>query len=120
MTFFKYCTISSALYGHQAYSILPMDLPCFVRHESGQIELQLSFLTRHLLLQSHGHSASITWYTTLRLGASASNADVRRAYRQLAGKWHPDKWINKSKSEQDQASQQFADISDAYAALSNA
>jgi len=56
----------------------------------------------------------------LRLGASASNADVRRAYRQLAGKWHPDKWINKSKSEQDQASQQFADISDAYAALSNA
>ncbi|DBA95476.1 TPA: hypothetical protein ACH3X3_013341 [Trebouxia sp. C0006] len=70
--------------------------------------------------KSHGHSASITWYTTLRLGASASNADVRRAYRQLAGKWHPDKWINKRKSEQDQASQQFADISDAYAALSNA
>ncbi|KAA6419569.1 MAG: hypothetical protein FRX49_10494 [Trebouxia sp. A1-2] len=70
--------------------------------------------------KSHGHTASSTWYKTLGLHASASNADVRCAYRQLAGKWHPDKWINKSKSEQEQASKQFADISDAYAALNKA
>ncbi len=88
--------------------------------DSCKNEQQLLFLITKVLLQSHGHSPSSTWYTTLGLGASASNADVRRAYRQLAGKWHPDKWVNKSKSEQEQASQRFADISDAYAALNNA
>ena len=89
-------------------------------HEPWQIEQQLLFLITKELVQSHEHSASSSWYTTLELGASASNEDVRRAYRQLAGKWHPDKWVNKSKSEQEQASQQFADISDAYAALNTA
>ncbi len=107
------CIVWSSSLQHLADGCITVFGPC-------QIEQQLLFLITKVFLQSHGHSASSTWYTTLGLGASASNADVRRAYRQLAGKWHPDKWVDKSKSEQEHASQQFANISDAYATLNTA
>ena len=57
------------------------------------------------------------FFKVLGLGPSADAASVRRAYRQLAGKRHPDKWGSHSKQDQDAAAKQFAQIAEAYAAL---
>ena len=53
------------------------------------------------------------YYKTLGLSSSATNAEIKVAYRRLAKKYHPDK--NKSK----QASQLFIEVNEAYAYLTN-
>ena len=53
------------------------------------------------------------YYKTLGLSSSATNAEIKVAYRRLAKKYHPDK--NKSK----QASQLFIEVNEAYAHLTN-
>ena len=52
-------------------------------------------------------------YLTLGIEPGASTEEIRRAYRQLALRWHPDV------SEEPDANQRFQDISAAYAMLSN-
>ena len=53
------------------------------------------------------------YYKSLGLSSSATKAEIKFAYRQLAKKYHPDK--NKSK----EASQLFIEINEAYAFLTN-
>ena len=53
------------------------------------------------------------YYKTLGLSSSATNAEIKVAYRRLAKKYHPDK--NKSK----QAIQLFIEVNEAYAHLTN-
>ena len=53
------------------------------------------------------------YYKSLGLSPSATKAEIKFAYRQLAKKYHPDK--NKSK----EASQLFIEINEAYAFLTN-
>lgn len=53
------------------------------------------------------------YYDILGVDRTASAAEIKKAYRQLALKYHPDR--NKSK----QASEQFKQISEAYEVLSN-
>ena len=53
------------------------------------------------------------YYKTLGLSSSATNAEIKVAYRRLAKKYHPDK--NKSK----QACQLFIEVNEAYAHLTN-
>jgi hypothetical protein len=43
--------------------------------------------------------------------------DVKKAYRPLALKWHPDKWSGKSKEDQKAAEEKFKDIANAYGAF---
>lgn len=72
------------------------------------------------MMQGHAHPICSTYYETLGLSTSASSADIRHAYRQLAARWHPDKWVSSSKAGQDTAAQRFAEIASAYAALTGA
>ncbi len=53
------------------------------------------------------------YYDTLGVEKSASGADIKKAYRQLAKKYHPD--INK----EDDAAQNFKDVNEAYQVLSD-
>ena len=68
-------------------------------------------------LQGQSCSQDNPFFATLGLGPSADAARVRKAYRQLAGKWHPDKWGSCSKQQQDAAAEEFAQIAESYAAL---
>ena len=53
----------------------------------------------------------------LGLPADCSSKDIRSAYRRLAGKWHPDKWLHANTDAQAEARQQFSILQKAYYAL---
>jgi curved DNA-binding protein len=54
------------------------------------------------------------YYDVLGVKKSASEEEVKRAYRKLAMKWHPDRNPNKKEAEE-----RFKEISEAYAVLSD-
>ena len=51
----------------------------------------------------------------VKLGAGVD--DVKAAFRKLALKWHPDKWISKSEEEQHEAARKFKEIQAAFDAI---
>lgn len=55
------------------------------------------------------------YYKILGVGKDADDAALKRAYRKLAMKWHPDK----NKDNKDEAIKMFQDISEAYEVLSD-
>lgn len=57
----------------------------------------------------------MNYYEILGVDNSATSGDIRKAYRKLALRWHPDK--NPDNSEE--AAEKFSKISDAYEVLSD-
>jgi len=53
----------------------------------------------------------------LGVPAGASALEVRRAYRRLAAKWHPDKWAGQPEGEKAKAKAAFAEVCKAYEEL---
>jgi len=58
-------------------------------------------------------------YTTLNIPPTATQEDIRKAYRRLALVHHPDKQSTKSEKIKEDAAQQFQRIGFAYAVLSD-
>ena len=58
------------------------------------------------------------YYKILELNKSATESDIRKAYKKLALKWHPDRH-NESEESKKLAEKQFRDINDAYVILSD-
>lgn len=59
------------------------------------------------------------YYKILDLKPDASENDIRKAYKKLALKWHPDR-NNESEEQKKMAEKTFRDINDAYSVLSDA
>ncbi|CAG7837817.1 unnamed protein product [Allacma fusca] len=57
----------------------------------------------------------VDYYRVLEVSRNATNADIKKAYRRLALKWHPDK----NPEAQDDATKKFKEISEAYEVLSD-
>jgi len=62
---------------------------------------------------------SMGHYEVLELPRLASTETVKRSYRDLARRWHPDKHQHKSRDHQDRASRRFNRIREAYEVLSD-
>ena len=62
-----------------------------------------------------------TWifYGVLGIGREASKSDIKKAYRELSKKWHPDRWSSKPESERKLAEEKQKEISEAYTVLSD-
>ena len=56
-------------------------------------------------------------YETLGISKSATDSEIKKAYRKLAMKYHPDKQKSKSQEEQTKAEERFKEISAAYGIL---
>ena len=54
-------------------------------------------------------------YETLGVATDASESEIKKAYRKLALKWHPDK----NKDDQENATKMFQKVGTAYAILSD-
>eukprot|EP00826_Nyctotherus_ovalis_P064227 TRINITY_DN9416_c0_g1_i11.p1 TRINITY_DN9416_c0_g1~~TRINITY_DN9416_c0_g1_i11.p1 ORF type:complete len:358 (+),score=81.43 TRINITY_DN9416_c0_g1_i11:173-1246(+) len=61
-------------------------------------------------------SARKDYYQVLGVEKTASESDIKKAYKKLALKWHPDKNPNN----REEAQRKFQDIAEAYSVLSNA
>lgn len=57
----------------------------------------------------------VDYYKVLEVNKNATTADIKKAYRKLALKWHPDK----NPENQDEANRKFKEISEAYEVLSD-
>lgn len=57
----------------------------------------------------------VTYYDILEINKNASDDEIKKAYKKLALKWHPDKNIENKES----AEKKFKDISQAYSVLSD-
>ncbi|KAG5531518.1 hypothetical protein RHGRI_026208 [Rhododendron griersonianum] len=60
----------------------------------------------------------VSYYGILGVNVDSSDEEIRRAYRKLAMKWHPDKWT-RSPSLLGEAKHKFQQIQEAYSVLSD-
>ena len=59
------------------------------------------------------------YYEVLGVAKSASADEIKSAYRKLALKWHPDRWVNGSDAEKKTAEENFKEAAEAYSVLSD-
>lgn len=59
------------------------------------------------------------YYEILGVSKDASEDEIKKAYRKLAIKYHPDKLANASEKERQEGENKFKEISEAYEVLSN-
>ena len=59
------------------------------------------------------------YYKILEVERDASEEEIKRSYKKLAIRWHPDKFINESEEKKKEAEEKFKDISEAYTVLSD-
>lgn len=59
-------------------------------------------------------------YDILGVKTNASDEEIKKSFRKLAIKWHPDKWVNGTAEEKVIAEEKFKEISEAYAILGDA
>lgn len=58
-------------------------------------------------------------YEILGVSADSGKDEIKKKYRELAKKYHPDKMINASEKEKTEAEKRFREINDAYTILSD-
>lgn len=59
------------------------------------------------------------YYNILGVSKDASDDDIKKAFRKLSLKWHPDKHANDSEAKKKEAEEKFKEIAEAYGVLSD-
>ena len=61
--------------------------------------------------------AEVNYYDILGVAKGASDVEIKKAYRKLAMKWHPDHNLHLPAAERDEGEERFKAINDAYGRL---
>ena len=64
-------------------------------------------------------AAKRDYYEVLGVGKNATADEIKSAYRKLALKWHPDRWVSGTDAEKKTAEDNFKEASEAYSVLSD-
>jgi curved DNA-binding protein CbpA len=67
----------------------------------------------------NGVTATTDPYATLQLPHTASSLEIKNAYRSMARKYHPDKYVSMDAEAQENATARFAECAAAYSLLSD-
>lgn len=59
------------------------------------------------------------YYNILGVDRNASDDDIKKAFRKLSMKWHPDRHANDSEKDKKEAEEKFKEIAEAYGILSD-
>lgn len=59
------------------------------------------------------------YYEILGVNKNATDEEIKKAYRKLAAKWHPDRWVNASEQEKKTAEEKIKEINEANSVLSD-
>ncbi|KAH0738782.1 hypothetical protein KY290_037487 [Solanum tuberosum] len=59
------------------------------------------------------------YYDVLGICKQASHSEIRCAYKKLALKWHPDRWMKKDPCIRGEAKHRFQQVQEAYSVLSD-
>ena len=62
----------------------------------------------------------INYFRILGVKASANEDEIKKAYKRLSNKYHPDKLLNLTEDEKEQAGAQLQRVKEAYDVLSDA
>lgn len=62
----------------------------------------------------------INYFRILGVKANANEDEIKKAYKRLSNKYHPDKLLNLSDDEKEQAAEQLQKVKEAYDVLSDA
>ncbi|KAL7545343.1 hypothetical protein ACHAWF_008694 [Thalassiosira exigua] len=66
-----------------------------------------------------GGGSYTNYYEALGVDKDAADDELRRAYKKMAVKWHPDKQASKAESERKEAEEKFKKMAEAYDVLSD-
>lgn len=59
------------------------------------------------------------YYEVLGVSKNATDDEIKRSFRKLSLKWHPDRQSGKTESEKAEALKKFQEIAEAYEVLSD-
>lgn len=83
--------------------------------ETIAIHMGISTTDYESLLSLYRKHTDVNWaYTALEIEPSATDEEVKKAYRRMAMKYHPDKVANAGDNIRQQATEKFRAINDAY------